>query len=442
MLAGCSLELMEPNNKTPKGYLYAQDNQAKVDSIPTQWWLIFRDSTLNTLVERAIVGNKDLEVAIENIAIARSNIATARAAYLPSVEIAGIASRSNTPDEGSAYELSLTPQISWEVSLFGALKNSSRAARAKALSSEWGVRATTLALSCEVAKAYFTLLEMHRNLAIAQHSYTLRQEATALIDSMTRYGMGDGVALEQARALSEEARSDIYNYSRALAQCRLNIALLLGDEPQGTSSLINCKELDYNIHTLNIPAGLPSDLLERRPDILQARYTMLAYAAKVGVARAERFPTIELTALGGIISEQIDGSTSSKNFEWEISASLSQPVFKWYSLRNNERVARSHYMQSAIEYRDQILTALSEVESALVSISTLNEQITSAREVLRSNTKIAHLTESLYDNGLYNYLNVVDARRELYSSQIEFNELITERYTNYIELIKALGGGW
>ncbi|MFI3277560.1 MAG: TolC family protein [Rikenellaceae bacterium] len=439
-LVGCSLELTEPNGEVPKEYIFAQETESRYDSIPSKWWYIFRDSTLNDLIDKALTNNKNLLSAIENISIVRSSVATSRAAYLPSLEVEGAATKGNNPADGTFYELSLTPQISWEVSLFGALENTSRASRAEALSSEWGVRASALSLSCEVAKIYFSLLAAQQNLSIAQHSYALRRDATALIDSMTRYGMGNSVAQEQARSLTEQAKSDIFNYTRAFEQYKLSLSLLMGEEPQKDIFVSDNTTLEPL--TLNIPSGIPSDLLERRPDILQSRYTMLCNAAKVGIARAERFPSIELTALGGVISEKIEGITSSKNFEWELSASLTQPVFKWYSLKNTEKIARYRYVQSTLTYREQILTALSEVEQALVAISTLDKQTLASREVLRSNTKIAHLTESLYDNGLYNYLNVVDARRELYSSQIAFNEMLTKRHISYIELIKALGGGW
>ena len=299
-----------------------------------------------------------------------------------------------------------------------------------------------LSLAAEVATTYFTLLEYERDLAIARRSCTLRRESAALIDSMFRYGMSDGVALEQARSLVYTAEADIPQYERAVKQTRLSLDILLGETPQAADSTGAGLRLLVDRHPADIPVGLPSELLKRRPDIMEARYDMLQAAAEAGVARGARFPSIALTAKGGIASNSIKGLTAANPWAWDALGSLTQPLFAFGKLRRSELAAMERYTQAAKTYEQTVLTAFADVEKALVAIATYRGQAERYCELVVSNDRIATMTQALYRSGLSDYLDVIDAQRSLYQSQMGLVNLVAQQYINYVNLCKALGGGW
>lgn len=299
-----------------------------------------------------------------------------------------------------------------------------------------------LSLAAEVATTYFTLLEYERDLAIARRSCTLRRESAALIDSMFRYGMSDGVALEQARSLVYTAEADIPQYERAVKQTRLSLDILLGETPQAADSTGAGLRLLVDRHPADIPVGLPSELLERRPDIMEARYDMLQAAAEAGVARGARFPSIALTAKGGIASNSIKGLTAANPWAWDALGSLTQPLFAFGKLRRSELAAMERYTQAVKTYEQTVLTAFADVEKALVAIATYRGQAERYCELVVSNDRIATMTQALYRSGLSDYLDVIDAQRSLYQSQMGLVNLVAQQYINYVNLCKALGGGW
>ena len=397
--AACTPRFYPPRVSVPDDYIYGRGFSEDTTRFGPEWWTLFGDTVLNNLVARALDNNRDVAVAASRVEEARLNLKSVRAQYLPQVGLGVTAEGEYTPATKIVQSYAVEPSLSWEVALFGQLRNAKRAAKAQIASSEWALRGVRLALAAEVATTYFTLLEYERDLAIARQSCALRRESAALIDSMFRYGMSDGVALEQARSLVYTAEADI-------------------------------------------PVGLPSELLERRPDIMQARYDMLAAAAEVGIARGNRFPSIALTAKGGAASNSIKGLTSANPWAWDALGSLTLPVFNFGRLRRAEQAAMERYTQSALTYEQTVLTAFSDVEQALVAITTYRRQTERYGELVLANDRIAAMTQALYRSGLSDYLDVIDAQRSLYQSQMEFVNLVAQQYINYVNLCKALGGGW
>ena len=259
---------------------------------------------------------------------------------------------------------------------------------------------------------------------------------------MFRYGMSDGVALEQARSLVYTAEADIPQYERAVKQTRLSLDILLGETPQAADSTGSGLRLLADRHPADIPVGLPSELLKRRPDIMEARYNMLQAAANAGVARGARFPSIALTAKGGIASNSIKGLTAANPWAWDALGSLTQPLFAFGKLRRSELAAMERYTQAAKSYEQTVLTAFADVEKALVAIATYRTQAERSCELVVSNDRIATMTQALYRSGLSDYLDVIDAQRSLYQSQMGLVNLVAQQYINYVNLCKALGGGW
>ena len=441
LLAVSCVQLPAPHMTVPAAYLYGEGFNR--DSLPCdfRWWERFGDSTLNRIEERALEGNYDLAVAASRVEQARRNLAVARAAWLPAVGAELSASGGRT-DGVTEQHYAIVPALQWEVSLFGALRAANREAKAEILASEWAFRGAVLSLTAEVATVYFTLLEYERDLTIAERTYELRSESAALVDSMARYGMASGIARDQARSLMYEAAADRAQYRRLVEQTQLNLLLLLGEEPKAFDVRGWGGRLLRDVLPESVPAGLPSDLLTRRPDVMEALFTLESSAARVGMARAARFPTLSLTASGGVASRSLEGLTSGSPGMWSAAAKLVQPLFAFGKLKRQEQAAREAYYQELFRYEQSLLQAFSDVESALSGIAACREQTEQYRESVSKNELAAFRTRALYRSGMSAYLDVIDAERTYYESETRLVSLTVQQYIGYVNLFKALGGGW
>jgi len=438
-LSACAPKLYGPKTDLPDVYENAAGGAAS-RQVEYAWWRIFSDPQLDTLMARALAGNHDIAAAMSRIEQARAEFAVARAQYLPAVGADVSAEGSYDAGQGIEGKYSVMPTLSWEISLAGAMKNTKKAALAAVMESEWAYFGTELSLTTELAAQYFTLQQYRRNLAIARSSCRLRRESAALIDSMFRYGMADGVALEQARSLALSAEADIPRYERAAEQTRQSIATLLGVH----AADLPAEDIgEFRGYTLaEIPTGLPSDLLHRRPDIMQAYHAMERAAAETGIARAARFPSVTLTASGGVEGRSLQSLTSADPWSWSVLGSLVQPIFSFGRLKRREQAAAEAYRQSVLQYEQLIIEAVAEVESALTGIETYRRQTAVFADFVAANAEAVRMTEALYAGGMVSYLSVIDAQRSWYDSQTELSELTAQCNMACVTLIKALGGGW
>ena len=442
LLAACTPRFYPPQVTTPESYVYDAGFSRDTTGIGERWWELFCDTTLNALVERALANNRDVAAAAARVEQARANLGVVRARYLPQIGMEATAEGDYTPSTKIVQAYAVEPTLSWELSLFGALRNARRAAKAEIAASQWALAGVRLSLAAEVATTYFTLLEYERDLSIARQTLQLRRESAALIDSMFRYGMSDGVALAQARSLVYTAEADIPQYRRAVQQTWLSMGILLGETPSRVQLAGAGLPLLTDYYPADIPVGLPSELLRRRPDIREAHYTMMQAAAQAGQARSARFPSISLTAKGGVASNSIKGLTSANPWAWEALGSVAEPIFGFGRLRRAEQAAMAAYTQSAKTYEQTVLTAFADVEKALTAITTYRRQAERCGELVLSNDRIATMTRALYRSGLSDYLDVIDAERSLYQSQMQLVNLVAQQYINYVTLCKALGGGF
>lgn len=444
-LLGCAPKLINSDAKPPENWIFGKSIDIDTLQLPITWWEIFDDPTLNSLITKALNNNLDLAAAAAKVSAAQANIKVTRSEYLPSLSFEAYGENEYTHTDKNVQEYYLEPTISWEISLFGALKQSSKSAKAEYAASEWAHRAMRLSIAAEVATEYFTLQQALSNLKIAENTYELRDTEVSLIDSMFKYGMSDGVALEQAKSLKYSALSDISEYQRTANQIRMSLSVLIGKNPEYLDVNVSPAaphEISGCILPPSIPMLLPSQLVERRPDIIESYYEMESAAAKVGIARAERYPSISLTTQGGVLGSTIEALTSGNPWSWSVIGEISQPIFNFSGLKKREEMARMSYMESLYNYENTMLTAFSEVEKALIAIESYATQREAAAALVCANADIANKVNALYDNGMDNYLNVIDAERELYSSQMELISTITEQYISYISLFKALGGGY
>lgn len=446
---------------TPDEYIFAQRGDTLL-VVGVEWWEIFGDTTLNRLILTAIENNQDLAVALSNVEVARQTMISVRSSLLPTVDVGVNASATyNTPSTGGkkiiSESYSLLPRVNWEVALFG-VDATMDAAREDFLATEWGYRAARLALEAEVATTYFQWLQYARSLEISERSYALRLEAQQKSDSLFYYGYSSGIDLWQARSLTATAASDIPSYRRAMVQTNLVLNTLVGGTPEVLTMPTHSRECEHSRGArvdglycghltaaplpIYVPSGLPSAMLERRPDVMESFHKVESAAARTRLARANRLPSFSLTGEGGVLSSTLKGLTAHNPAYWSAALSLTQPILHFGELRAEERKAFEGWRQAVLNYQSVSLSALSEVEKALVAIDTYNVEVAKYLDLLSANARLQQMTAALYNDGLASSLNLIDAERNLYSSQLDYISLLTEQLTAYVTLYKALGGGW
>lgn len=438
---GC-VRLPAPNPSAPADYQYGVEFRRDTLPYDIRWWRLFEDEQLNRLEERALRQNLDLALAASRVDQVRQARHVSEAQYLPSLGLSVEAQGEYAAQTGIEQRYTIAPELSWEIPLFGSLRETRRAARAQILETEWAFRGVVLSLTAEVATTYFNLVASEREWQIAEQTYHLRTQAAALNDSLYRYGMVSRVVADQAHSLALAAASDRAGYERQVVQQWLSLLVLLGEEPapyspQGLGAVLWEENLPAQL-----PVGLPSDLLHRRPDVMQALYALDGAAANVGLARAARFPALTLTLEGGVAADDWGRMFEGKPWIWSAVGSLVEPIFAFGKLRANEAVAREEYYQAVFDYRKSFLQALSDVEQSLVGISTYRRQVEESRRQVQLNEAVLNKTRALYRNGMAAYLDVIDAERTCYESQLELVNLSAAHYIAYIDLFKALGGGW
>ena len=440
----CNTHLSAPQLAIQKSYIFGGGFSSDSIRLDNNWWQMFGDTTLNRLVERAIARNKNIEIAASRIEEARHNLVVARSQYMPSVS--GTISAEGKYDSATnniAQSYKITPQASWELPLFGSLRHTTQKARANIQYAEWQRRGMELSVAAQAAEAYFTLLQYRQDLSIARRTSELRREMVVLIDSLHRFGFATGVNLEQAKSLLYTSEVDIPRYEYAIAQTILSLASLLGEEPSRLMRLADSEK----IPSLKAPSiydvaiGVPSDILQQRPDMMSAYFTLQATAAEVGIARVARLPSFVLTLFGGTATDKVSKLFSGDAWVAKATLALTQPIYNFGGLRRQELAAREAYRQSVLSYEQTFVEALTDVENALVNITSSREELVRYGELVKSYSTIATTTNALYLNGLSSYLDVIDAERSLYTSQMEQANLVAQQYINLITLYKALGGG-
>lgn len=441
--AGCAVgpKFKSPEVQVPSAYLYDSVASRRDTVVNLAWWESFGDPTLTGLIEQALDSNRNLAIAASRIEQARLQLNMARAEFGPSVGL-GIQGEGTYTDRTKIVQLyNIEPNIKWEIDLFGKIKNTAESARAQMLATEQNYRSVMLSLAAEVATSYFNLLQYDMSLRISQETYELRKASQDIIDSLVYYGMSSAVDLEQAKSLTATAAAAIPQYERAKVQTEMALCALLGENPH--SFHVDGTRLFTSVLVpAEVPAGLPASLLDRRPDIRQAYYQVAAATANVGVAVANRYPSVTLTGAGGLLSSTLKGLFHGNPFGWSASLGIAEPIFAWGKNKRAEEIAREENKQAILTYEQSVITALGEVESALAGVATYRSQVNRYRELLRATRTTQMLTQELYRNGSNTYLDVLDAERELFTTQISFSEVLAAQLAEYVSLYKALGGGW
>lgn len=406
------------------------------------WWEQFQDTTLQKLIKTALDNNKNYLIAISRIEEARASLGYTRSDIYPSVNIGADATRTNFNgisqiDAYSAY--SITPGISWEIDFWGKLRRANESAKASLLATEFGRQKIMTSLISDVIGSYFLLLDYNARYEISVKTHVSRKEYMEIIQARFDKGIVPEIDLNHSQIQEAQAESSIYLYQRLVSKTEYALSILLGKTPGKITKGLILKE---QIVPPEIPPGLPSDLLKRRPDIKEAEHYLVAQNAKIGMAQAMRFPSISLTGLLGVASGDLSTLTSQDAGVWAVSGGLLSPVFQFGKNKQRVEIEKNRTNQALLVYEQTFLVALREVEDALVDIATLKEELKARKRQVQAAEKAAELAKLRYDKGISSYLEVLESNRQLFDAELVTTQTFEMYLIAYVSLYKTLGGGW
>jgi outer membrane protein, multidrug efflux system len=449
LLAGCAVgpDYKRPVMSAPTQWRDVPALEGSLANIP--WWDLFQDEQLKTLVKVALEQNRDLKIATERIEEARAMHGIAKSDFYPHVnaelKAGGLnpsdASLTHTPEGGSGttaiYSASLG--FSWELDFFGRIRRASEAQRAALLATEEARRAVALSLVSDVALAYIQLRGLDRSLAISKTTLTARREHVEF--SRVRYegSVANEVDWRQAQAELHRIEAVVHDYERQVAQTENGLSFLLGRNP---GAIVRNRSAEDQPIPPDVPAGLPAALLERRPDLRRAEMDLWSATARIGEAKAMLYPRISLTGSYGLASTDLGEFLDPASQSWNVFAGLLQPIFEGGKNTARVEMRESQQRQALYTYQRALLQALREVEDALVGLRSIAQQRNALRERVNAERKVLELADLRYRGGVSDYLEVLDAQRSLFDSEIDESAAAAAHGQSLIQLYKALGGGW
>jgi outer membrane protein, multidrug efflux system len=448
MLAGCAVgpDYQRPSLDTPKAWRL-EDQEAK-NVANTLWWEQFQDPVLNGLIEEALKGNLDVKVAAARVEEYIGRYGFTRSALFPQIGVGASVGGERLSEKGA---VPLSPEIenpapfqqialsgSWEIDFWGKVRRATEAAKASLLATEENRRAVVLSLVAAVANGYVNLRDLDKQLEVAVATARSRKEWYEIFKLRFEGGLISDMELNQSKAQYEQALSTIPLLQKNITVQENGLNLLLGRNP---GPILRGKTID-ELSLPAVPAGLPSDLLTNRPDILRAEQELIAANANIGVAKALYFPTISLTALFGFASKDLSDLFTGPANVWSLALPVTAPIFTAGAIAGQVKATEAIQQQALFSYQKTIQTAFGEVEDALTSQMRTREQLQAqAREVdaYRNYAKTARLR---YDNGYTSYLEVLYAEQNLFNSELLYTQTQGGLFQALVNLYKAMGGGW
>jgi multidrug efflux system outer membrane protein len=450
-LTGCKLgpTYHKPVVSIPDAYHgggESQDPEAQAASFADlPWWEVFQDCVLQDLIRKALENNYNLQLATERITAARAQLTVTRSSEYPQVTASGLGTNEHAFAGGFPVRThygTYAADATFQLDLFGRLRRATEAAQAQLLSTEYAKKTQILTLVSDVASDYFQLLALDLQLQIARDTVVTQQDAVRLTRLRVEHGVATRLDVLQAQQVLDTANAQIPDFERQIGQLEDAISILLGDYPHGVARGLPL--VDQPI-PLEVPAGLPSALLERRPDIYQAEQNLIAANAEIGVAKAAFFPQIALTGSGGGANGLTDVFTSVLNSNiatWGYGGNFTQPIFEGGQLRGNLRLAKSEERQQLIAYKQTIQGAFRDVSDALIAYEK-NHSVRVAQEIaVKDLQESVNTSLQRYRGGITTYLEVLDGQRSLFSAELTLAQDRGNEYQSLVQLYKALGGGW
>ena len=447
-LAGCAVgpNYQRPTIKAPAQFR-STENQTTNSFADLGWWQVFQDQQLQNLIGTALTNNYDLKQAVARVEQARNQAAAANSAFFPQIGYNGDIGRGqnalyNSPaglNGGTASSAQLTLGLAWEIDFWGRIRRSSEAARAQYLATDAARRSVQVMLVAGVATAYFQLLDLDQELAIQRAATNAYAGSYRIFDERLNQGVASKLETDRAAAALANGAAIIPQLEIQIATAENQLSVLLGRNPGSIprGSLTNRTQL-----TPEIPAGLPSELLRRRPDVMSAEQLLIAANANIGVSIANFFPQIGLTTLLGRASPELSSFTGSSGNLWDLGGTLSGPVFQGGKLRAGYRAAKAKFDESKAAYQQSVLTAFQEVANALIARQKLADKYVFDGQAVAALESSVVLATQRYMNGKSSYYEVLQAQQELYPTQRAQVQTQVGEWLAMVQLYQALGGGW
>jgi len=431
----------DEEDKTPIDTLVNTRDLSQDSISGLDFFSLFKDPILDSLVKKSIAYNQDLNIAAETVIQAQDGIIVQRSAMLPNFGVQGNASRGNFQGvllPNTQTQFSAVAFANWEIDFWGKFRRLNEAARARLLQSEEAYRATKLSLVTSVASNYFLLLDYKKRLEISERNLALRDSVLNIIEQRFEKGIVAEIDVNQAQIKRAIAAESIPVWTRLIAQTEHRLSVLAGANPGRIVTESQLLEIDT---TFTIPAGLPSDLLLRRPDVLAAEQNLMAQNALTGAAKANLFPNISLTGLAGGASTELSNLTDGP-LAWNVGGSILGPLFNFGRLQRQLDIEQSKTRQALLAYERTVLDAFRSVEDALVEIKTLKAQLQARQDRLDASLNAQYLSGERYDKGVTSYLELLESQRQAFESELNYTETRRELLNAYVNLYRVLGGDW
>ena len=445
LCVGCTVG---PNYKRPKvdtpSVYRADQGQAGASLGNEKWWTVFDDPQLQELIRTAVRENYDVRIAAARVLQAQAVLGITRADQFPTINgnVAGVnerVARSVAGHEANTGAMAVNLSLIWELDFWGKFRRATEAARADLLATEWGQRAVISSLVSNVATAYFQLRELDLEMEISKQTLSTREESLRLVKVRQQGGVVSMMDVRQSEELVYGAAASIPDLERQIEQQENFISILLGRNP---GPIVRGRPLVANTISATVPAGLPSELLERRPDIRSAEESLVAANARIGVAKAAWFPSIVLTGTGGYQSSALTALFAAPAGFWSIGAQAVQTVFNGGRIRNNVKFTEAQQQEAALRYQQTIQQSFREVSDSLVAY-TKNQESRKQQELLTgSAAEAVQLSNARYRGGAASYLEVLDSDTRYFSAQLNLAQAQLNERLALVQLYNALGGGW
>ncbi len=446
LLLSCAMgpDYSRPDIPTSDSFRMAEEQKDLPSLANAPWWELYQDEELQRLIRIALEENKDLKRAVASIDEFQARLFTARMDFAPQFNVTGnfpVARQGGLPFPGFPNPFNHYGQgsLSWELDIWGRIRRANEAGLADLLAREENRRAVTLQIVGGVAQAYFDLRQFDMQLEIAKRTLLAWDESVRIGQARLRQGMINKLDVDQFEAERENAAARIAELKRQMIQKENELSVLLGRNP---SQIARGRSLTEQMMPPVVPAGLPSELLQRRPDVVQAEQQLVAATARIGVAQAERFPKLSLTGILGVASPQLTDLVSPATDFGVLAPFVTGPLLNAQTLGFQQRAAEAQAKQAVAQYEQTILVAFREVEDALVGVSTAHEQAAAQERQVNALRSALHLATLRYKGGLANYLDALIAQRSLFEAELALVATRRLHLVSVVQLYKALGGGW
>lgn len=447
-LAACTLgpDYTRPKVDVPANFRFADTEMSTVAN--ASWWQQFDDPVLNDLIATALANNKDVKVAAARVDQFRAQFVQTRSQLFPQISAGFDAQRQRLPQSqaallprgvspvNNAFDASLG--VSWEIDLFGRIRRETESARASVLSTVEGRRATILALVASVATSYVNLRALDAQLEIAKATTQSRKSSVDVFTLRFNGGEISQMELAQSQSEYEATAAAIPQLEAQIAQQEDALSVLLGQNP---GPIARGRPIDQLMPPV-LPAGLPSDLLERRPDVLEAEQNLVAANALIGAARALYFPQISLTGVLGTQSAQLSNLFTGPTKFWTLAGSVAQPIFTAGNITGQVQAAEAQQQQALYTYEKTVQTAFQEVDDTLIGLQKSREQLAAQSRQVDALSTYSRMARLRYEGGYTSYIEVLDAERSLFDAQLSVTQTRGVVLNSLVTLYKAMGGGW